>query len=86
MPGIANEMVSVPLGQETITGLLFGNESLWSFESAEPSFLKHFPAGVAYSFNDYGLGEDFQSNRDFQSVVWEKLGTILNEKAALQAT
>jgi hypothetical protein len=87
MPGIANELVSVPLGNERlVTGLLFGNDTLWSFECSEDAFLKLFPAGVVYSFNDYGKGEAFVANREFQQEVWDKLTEILYKRVSLHAS
>ena len=86
MLNIANEVVSIPLAGNMVSGLLFGNESLWSFESSDKEFLEFFPAGAAYSFSDYGAGADLAENRKFQGVVGKRIKDILEARRMMDVS
>jgi hypothetical protein len=86
MVNIANEVVSVPLAGGSVRGLMFGNEMIWSFESEEEAFMELFPAGAAYSFSDYGMGEVFAENRKFQADVAARIKELLETRRMMDVS
>ena len=56
MSSIVDEVVRMPLDEDTVVGRLYSDQQGWSFSSSEAAFLEIFSAGAVHSGRDYGIG------------------------------
>jgi hypothetical protein len=82
---IVNEQVEITFGNYQISGVLNGTYEGWGFYSHDPYFLELFPAGVLYSFSNYGPGILY-SQFLFQETTAKKVKEVLVARCYLRIT
>lgn len=77
---ITNEIVDIPLNGVLVKGILNGDESSWSFQSLNKSFLMLFPDGVVNSYTYLDASRTQYEHHMFQLGIAAHMQELLRER------